>query len=177
MEEAEYVEVPIGSCVIINGKGAIACRGLGSCLAIVLYNRVSRIGGLAHAMLPTKIVGTFDVKLKKENEAKNCHYASLPLHCAKYADEAIDLMLEKIGHGNIKAKLVGGASMFGTDDIGKRNIEKTKKELAQKGIKIVGEDVGGNRARSCFFNVETQEVKIRVSVRVGFSVKFVEKII
>jgi len=165
MEEDEYIDVPIGSYAVLNGSGTIACRGLGSCVAIMIYNRRSKLGGVAHAILPTRVTRASDAESKKENEE------------TRYADDAIDFLLKKIGFRDATAKLVGGASMFGTDDIGERNIEMARRKLFEKKIRIVGEDVGGNRARSCFFNVETQEVKVRTSVRDGFSVKFVEKII
>ncbi|HQP58848.1 MAG TPA: hypothetical protein PLI28_07745 [Petrotogaceae bacterium] len=46
-------------------------------------------------------------------------------------------------------------------DIGKRNIEAVRLKLKQKGIRIIAEDVGGNRARSIEFNISTGELMVK----------------
>ena len=157
MEKNAYeVDVSIGSWTLRNGRGLLICRGLGSCLAVIMYNDIK--GAMAHSMLPTRprsFVGSFD---------------------ARYVDKAVDLLTKAIGK-NSKTKLVGGASMFGTDDIGQRNIEMARKELKKKGIRIVAEDVGGSRARSCFFDVVTKEVRVGTSVREGLTIKRIEKVL
>lgn len=158
MEKSGVIDLGIGSYAVVNG-GVLACRGLGSCVAIVIYSK--SLGGMAHAMLPTPVKKSIEILPQPEEDAK-------------YVDRAIDLLVDKIGK-RCEAKLVGGASLFGSDDIGKRNVEAARKKLAEKGIRVVAEDVGGTRARSCFFYAGSGKVVVRSSIRIGFDIKFVEK--
>lgn len=133
--------------------------GLGSCMGIVLYDFVKRIGGLAHIMLP------------RQDEAKD---RSNP---AKFADTAIVLMLdemEKLGSSgrNVRAKIFGGANMFPNVkstvfmNVGERNAAAVKEELGKRKIKITVEDVGGNAGRTIIFNIVDGSVRVR-TVRGG----------
>lgn len=67
----------------------------------------------------------------------------------------------------VKARLVGGASMFGEllnsdqQNIGARNIVAARVALRNGGITIVGEDVGGDFGRTVHFEVENGRVCVR----------------
>ena len=115
--------------------------GLGSCIGIALYDKISKISGLAHIMLPDS------TKFKT---------VSKPL---KFADLAIPILLDKMEEKgcrrtNIVAKIAGGASMFNfsdksmISDIGKGNAEAVKKVLQKESIPIIAEDTGGNKGRT-----------------------------
>lgn len=122
--------------------------GLGSCLAVSLYDAQLRLGGLAHTLLPGKRKMPDD---------------STP---AKYVDEAIRLMLgAMIERGaerrRMVAKIAGGANMFENgclsliDGIGARSGRSARQTLAYLEIPLVAEDVGGNRGRSVEFDLAT----------------------
>jgi len=115
--------------------------GLGSCVGIALYDKVTRVSGLAHAMLPdsTKI---------NNNSNKS-----------KFVDTSvIELIKEmtKLGANkkNLVAKLAGGAQMFAFDStvesmrIGDRNTEAAIKVLGVLGIPLLGMDTGKNYGRT-----------------------------
>ena len=121
--------------------------GLGSCVGIALYDKISGIIGLAHMMLPTS---------QQNKETQNI---------AKFADTAIPTLINemiKIGakRENIVAKIAGGAQMFsftaGSElmRIGQRNIETTKLILNGLKINIISEDTGGNCGRTIELNSE-----------------------
>ncbi len=125
---------------------------LGSCVGICLYDSESKIGGLAHIMLP--------VRKTEASSAK------------KYADTAMPLLLEdmhKLGSDSsrIVAKIVGGATMFNLSEnsmmseIGKNNIIKVRHILKEKGIPIIAEDIGGDYGRTIDFYLDTGEIKIK----------------
>ncbi len=125
---------------------------LGSCVGICLYDPDSKVGGMAHIMLPT---------LKDNSKSAK-----------KYADTAIPMMLEdmlKRGAGRkvITAKIVGGAKMFSMSEnsvmgeIGTNNIAKVKEVLGNLGITLVAEDTGGNFGRTIDFYLDTGKVKIK----------------
>jgi chemotaxis protein CheD len=71
----------------------------------------------------------------------------------------------------IVAKLVGGASMFTALlpasglQIGERNLIATRAALAEAGIPIVGEDVGGEHGRSVRFHVDSGVVGVHSIVK------------
>ena len=84
------------------GSGeTLTSLGLGSCVAVAIYDRQMRIGALAHVMLPSKDFG-------KRREGENM---------LKYADIAVPealSLLESKGCNRIfmEAKIAGGACMF-----------------------------------------------------------------
>lgn len=128
--------------------------GLGSCVGIGLYDPKLKIGGLLHIMLP---------------DSNMFNNVTRP---AKFADLGIHLMLRDLSRqgvrvNSLQAKLVGGAQMFsGMSDnnfmnIGRRNIEATKRILKELGIRILAEDVGGNRGRTMIMDTRTGSVIVR----------------
>jgi chemotaxis protein CheD len=139
---------------VASAPAVLTSIGLGSCVAIVLYDNLKKIGGLAHIMLP------------KEKEAKD---TSNP---AKFVDSAIELMLKEMERKgadkkNIKAKIFGGANMFPNiyhnplTKVGERNIVAVKEELKKRKIRIVAEEVGGNAGRTVMFDTSNGKVTVK----------------
>jgi chemotaxis protein CheD len=136
----------------------IATLGLGSCVAIVLHDARSGVGGLAHVLLP-------DASMSRDRGNR-----------AKFAATAVALLVEEMrdagSRGPIAAKLVGGASMFaqllpssGTN-MGERNAEAARAALGAAGIPLVAHDTGGEHGRSVYFHVRDGRVAVR-SIRKG----------
>ncbi len=122
---------------------------LGSCVGICLYDKLKRISGLAHILLPE----AFDAGNKNE--------------VYKFADTAIvELVntMEKRGsaRNHLVAKIAGGASMFinSTINIGERNVEVVKRELYRLNIKLVAEDTGLNYGRTVKFSTEDGKMSV-----------------
>lgn len=150
---SETIRVGIADMNICRAPDKITTIGLGSCIGVVLYDRVSKVAGLVHIMLPdsTKI---------KQNQNK-----------MKFADSGIELLVAKlegqgIKRGNLKAKIAGGAKMFNFSSttelgsIGDKNIAAVRDKLKQYGIKIISEDVGLNYGRTIVFDPETDELTV-----------------
>lgn len=140
----------------------IVCLGLGSCVGVVLYDKLTQIGGIAHVMLPNS-----NLSAKKE------------FNPGKFADTAIiGLVNEMIKLGanpkRLISKIAGGAQMFQTKvqndimQIGKRNVEAVKKELISLDIKIVAEDTMGNYGRTIEFFCQTGELTVKT---IGHGIK------
>ena len=80
---------------------------------------------------------------------------------AKYADTAIPHMLsalrcEGVGPRDLTAKLVGGACMFGDNQlcrIGDSNVQAAIQALEDVGISIAARDAGGNCGRRISFDL------------------------
>jgi chemotaxis protein CheD len=139
--------VTIGEAKVAGAGAVLFTLGLGSCVAIVLWDRSNRIGGLAHAMLPAPTAG---------------RQAATP---ARYASTAVDaLIAQMLASGaevsGIRARLVGGASMFNSllnengRRLGNRNVEAARSALARAGVPVDREDVGGSHGRSVYLHVD-----------------------
>lgn len=128
--------------------------GLGSCVGVALYDPVSKVGGLAHVMLP-------DSTQIRNNSNR-----------AKFADtgiqDLVNLMVRAgANKGRLVAKIAGGAQMFafnGQSDmvrIGARNVEASKLKLKQLGIRLLAEDTGLDYGRTVEFYTETGDFLIK----------------
>ncbi|MCS7234220.1 MAG: chemotaxis protein CheD [Synergistetes bacterium] len=157
----QVIRVGIADFNIAKSPDILVTLGLGSCVGVALYDKVAKIGGLAHIMLPDS---------KQAREGQNP---------AKFADSAIPLLIEKMeragaSKSRIVAKIAGGAQMFSFSDknlqlsIGKRNVEAVKAVLAQEKIPLVSEDTGGGYGRSVELHTDTGKFIIRT---VGHGIK------
>jgi chemotaxis protein CheD len=149
------VRVKVADYAVRRGNDIIATIGLGSCVAIALYDRESKTGGLAHILLPS---------MSMSRETSNP---------AKFPETIVPIMLAEmraLGASNsarISAKIAGGASMFGQlvngtgINVGERNIAATKEALAAAGIQIIAEDTGLDYGRSVYFHLADGRVEVR----------------
>lgn len=154
----QEIVVKIADLAVAREPAVITTHGLGSCLAIVLYDAQAKVGGLAHVMLPSP-------ELVKNHT-----------NPAKFPATAIATMLSEIerlggSRKRLRAKLAGGARMFGAlltsskgvgaANIGQRNTQEAKAELERLGIPIVAEDTGSDYGRSVEFLVSSGTVLVR----------------
>ena len=138
-------------CVSPDG---ITTLGLGSCVGIAVRDPVTKIGGLAHIMLP-------DSSAIRNN-------TNIP----KFADTGIEELVKQVvakgaNRTRLVAKIAGGAQMFAFQNkndmtrVGERNVEATKKKLAQLKIPILAQDTGKDYGRTVIFYPETGDFVIR----------------
>ncbi len=141
------------TCLSPNG---ITTIGLGSCVGIALRDPMTKVGGLAHIMLP-------DSGAIRDSQ----------LNIAKFADTGIvELVrqMELLGARKFRmvAKIAGGATMFGfqgrpnTMQVGDRNVESTKATLKKLGIPILAEDTGSTYGRTVIFYPENGNFVVKV---------------
>lgn len=139
----EPVAVRIGDVKVASAPSVLFTIGLGSCVAIALYDARSRVGGLAHAMLPDPRSGRRGAP------------------AGRFATTAVPQLLammeaEGAATADMRARLAGGASMFrdvldgDALRLGERNVEAARSALLEAGVRIVGEDVLGTYGRSVF---------------------------
>jgi chemotaxis protein CheD len=149
------IKVGIADLNIVLDPGIIMTIGLGSCIGIALYDGINKVAGLAHIMLP-------DSTQFKTN--------TNPM---KFADLAIPMLIERMekqgcNKRNLIAKIAGGASMFNfsdksiISDIGKRNSEAVKKTLKEEAIRIIAEEIGGNKGRTMIVQANDGKVILKV---------------
>jgi len=145
------IEVKMGDIAVAENANNLTASGIGSCVAITLYDPKLKIGALAHAMLPP-----------------HSRLAGHGTPDTKYIDTAIDEMLKRMltcgaRKQDLEAKIIGGANMFSIldSDIGKQNVLSAKEKLKKEGIKIAGECVGGSIGRSVEFCVAPGIVTVK----------------
>ncbi|MDE3128439.1 MAG: chemotaxis protein CheD [Gemmatimonadota bacterium] len=150
--------VGIAELAVGAGEGTLSTIALGSCVAIVLYDAVARVGGLAHVLLP-----------EPERPANGDNPA-------RYPGTALPALVERMtalgaARARIGARLVGGASMFAAllpkdaVTVGSRNVAASRQALAAAGIPLVAEDVGLDHGRSVYFHLADGRVEVRSLAR------------
>jgi chemotaxis protein CheD len=153
-EALAEVPVRIGDVKVAAGESLLYCIGLGSCVAVALYDADARIGGIAHAMLPTPDRGRGDSPHGRFVSAAVPELIGLLQDAGASADR-------------LRARLAGGASMFPDLldreglHLGRRNVEVAREALLAAGIPIDGEDVLGTHGRSVF--LRTTDGKLLVT--------------
>lgn len=151
---SEIIKVGMADLNICKSPDGITTLGLGSCVGIAIRDPITKVGGLAHIMLP-------DSTAVSNNSNK-----------PKFADTGITMLVEKMVaagalRSNLVAKIAGGAQMFGFQNksdlvrVGERNVEATKKKLAELKIPILAQDTGANYGRTVIFYPETGDFIIR----------------
>lgn len=151
---AMTIKVDMADYKITNKPNKLTTLGLGSCVGICLYDRLTGIIGMAHIMLPSASSST-DVSNK-----------------AKFADTAIPYMLDdmiRMGAAkfNIVAKIAGGAQMFNFSEetdlmkIGLRNVVAVKAMLSSLGIQTLAQDTGGKFGRTIELSSEDGSLLIK----------------
>ncbi len=132
--------------------GLVKTLALGSCVAVIALDPVSRSVGLLHVALPDS-----SINKKRSTERPGM-----------FADTGISMLLDGMranGYrgGNLIVKLAGGATIMdpnNTFNIGKRNILAIRKYLWRNKLGAVAEDVGGNISRSVSIDVDTGKVMV-----------------
>jgi len=137
----EVITVGIADCQVSSDPNSLlVTHGLGSCIAVTIYDPQARVAGLLHLMLP-------DSKMAREQAKQKPHM---------YADTGIpDLFHAAYARGADKrrmiVRLVGGAQVLdpnGVFNIGKKNHAACRRILWAAGVLIHAEEVGGNISRT-----------------------------
>ncbi len=123
---------------------------LGSCVAVTLFNKRHKFGGMNHYMLP--------------------HNPAGGTANAKYGDYSINSLIKMMlaadpVKGNIQAMVLGGGHVVGHLNSGfgvaDRNIAVAFEVLREHNIDIIKRDIGGDRGRKVVYKNWTNEVSVR----------------
>lgn len=133
--------------VIVQGEHAVSrdpdlaiSTVLGSCVAACLYDPDRGIGGMNHFLLAEAADGSI--------------VAEDAMRYGAYAMEVLINDLMKLGarRERLEAKLFGGAKMFESSmDVGASNAAFARRFMADEGIPVVAESLGGTSARRVEF--------------------------
>ena len=143
--------VATGELVVGSDRGLFTTSPLGSCVAIIAYDKNTKIGGIAHVMLPGK-----SLKASKEDENK-------------YAENAIpnlinQLILRGVSKNNIEICLVGGANVLRkeNDSIAKNVVSCVVNILKEMQLTVKKSSLGGYNRRSASLNLYSGVVNYSV---------------
>jgi len=132
---------------------SLVTYALGSCIGLMVYDPVVRVGGMLHYMLP-------DSTLDLEKAAKTP---------AMFADVGIPLLFRSCYELGAEKKRMtvfaaGGAQVMGTGDlfeIGKRNQLALKKILWKAGVLLRGCELGGTLSRTIRLDLNSGRILMR----------------
>ena len=159
--EVNIIKVGMADLNIGKDPDILTTLGLGSCVGIALYDATTKIGGLAHIMLP-------DSTQIKNNS-----------NVAKFADTAIEALINKLVEqgarkSRLVAKIAGGAHMFefkNMDEmmrIGTRNVNAVIQLLKSNNIPILSQDTGSNYGRTVELYTSTGIFRVKT---IGHGIK------
>lgn len=146
--------VGISDCKVSqDAESVLVTYALGSCIAVTMYDPVSKVGGMLHYMLPESLI---DAGKAQRNPCM-------------FADTGIPVLLELVKAGGAQprrmvVRLTGGAQVLdgeGVFQIGKRNYLAARKILWKAGILIAAEAVGGEVSRTVRLEVGTGRMWLR----------------
>ncbi len=150
-----------GELRVAEAPARLTIHGLGSCVAVFVYDPRARVGGMAHVLLPGPPKDPAD-------------------HAGRYATSAVATVVsESIRLGAkraaLHAKVTGGSRMFAYDagkerpTVGDKNVEAVLGALRRAGVEIVATDVGGDHGRTVVADLQDGTLTI-TTVRGGSKV-------
>ena len=148
--------VGISDIKVSNNAGdVIITYALGSCIGIVVFDPIAKVGGMLHYMLPES---SLDQNKARENPEM-------------FADTGIPLLFKscyKLGADKKRmvVKAAGGASILDDTNffrIGQKNIMAMRKIFWKNNVMINKEDIGLNYNRTVRLEISTGKVFVRTS--------------
>jgi chemotaxis protein CheD len=150
------ITVGVGDLQVSGDAGSVLVTyGLGSCIALLVFDPIKHVGGMVHYMLP---LSSLTPEKAKERPAM-------------FGDTGVPLLFSRLtSFGSKKSdwivKVVGGASIHDdnkTFEIGKRNYVILRKLLWSAGLAIRAEAVGGGLSRTCRLFLRDGRATVRAS--------------
>lgn len=153
--------VRVADWAVDAGDAVLVTLGLGSCVAIALYDPQARAGGLVHLLLPSP-------SLARDRS-----------NPARFPETAVPLLLNEMQKAGaqierVTARLVGGASMFGGASaagggappaMGERNVVAARLALAAAQVPVTSEEVLQHHGRSVYFYLADGRIEVRTVAR------------
>jgi chemotaxis protein CheD len=120
-------------------EGGLITHALGSCLGVVVYDPVVKVGGLLHYLLPLS----------------SLHESDAVTTPCKYGDTGIPLLFQEAyrlgaAKDHLRVVIAGGGQFLigGSVDVGARNVAIARRLFLKNRVLIAGESVGGQVPRT-----------------------------
>ncbi len=148
------IEVRIGEMQISTSPKILKAI-LGSCVAVILYDKVNLVGGLAHIFLPRK-----SMSLKNEVQPDS-----------RFADTAVPTLLDAViktgaNKHNLVAYIVGGNNVLnykrheGKLTIAEQNIKASVDAIQKENLFMINLGVGKETGTKVKFYLRTGDVEV-----------------
>ncbi|MBL8995056.1 MAG: chemotaxis protein CheD [Spirochaetia bacterium] len=145
----------IGDTVVSKEPGVcLKTFALGTCVAVVFWDPVTKLSGLVHIALPESSIST-----------EKAHV--LPGYFADTGIHQLHRIFLQNGYleasKSLQVRIAGGAQILDkneTFNIGKRNVLAVKKILWSLGLGPIAEDVGGEISRTVVVERDTGKMTI-----------------
>jgi chemotaxis protein CheD len=154
---AQRVIIGVGDMAVSNNPQVIlSTYALGSCVGVIAYDSIAKVGGILHLMLP-------DSTISPEKAIKQP---------AMFADTGLPLLFRamaglKAERHRVRLFVAGGAGMLAGSDpfkIGERNSAKTLDFLTKNGLAIRHREIGGSINRTVHLEVGSGNVGLKTPV-------------
>jgi chemotaxis protein CheD len=139
------ITVLVGDMKTGHSGDTLVTHALGSCLGLMVFDPVAKVGGLLHAMLPLSSINPEKAKANP----------------AMFVDTGVPMLFKAVYEmGGSKERLIvkaaGCGNPMGKNEIfkiGERNYTVLKKLLWKNNILLKAENVGGTASRTIHFEV------------------------
>ena len=150
------VVIGLAEMAVSNNPSAILTTyALGSCIGVVLYDPVMRVGGLLHAMLPDSTIDPVKAQAQPGMFVDTGMPALLRGACQMRADRR-RLLIFVVGG----ARIMDDRNLF---NIGGRNVAAFAEWLRLENLHVNGEQVGGQVNRTVSLTVGTGRITLKVA--------------
>jgi chemotaxis protein CheD len=117
---------------------------LGSCVSICLWDKIRRVGGMNHFLLPAS----------REDAQTSSRFADVATGTLLEALQASGSRME-----NLVAKIFGGSAILRTEkdyatSLGAANVVAALRLMKAAGIPVLAQETGGNQGRKVIFNTD-----------------------
>lgn len=154
---AQRVVVGVGDMAVSNNSQMVlSTYALGSCVGVVAYDPVMKVGGLLHFLLP-------DSTLSPQKASAQP---------GMFADTGLPVFFNalyglKAHPTRIRIFVCGGASVLSGQDpfkIGDRNVTAAMNYLNRQGLVVKQRDVGGTVNRTIHLEISSGSVELKTPV-------------
>jgi len=151
---AQRVIIGVGDMAVSNNPQVIlSTYALGSCIGVIAYDPVSKVGGILHLMLP-------DSTISPDKAAKQP---------AMFANTGLPLLFRAMGglkaeRSRVRIMVAGGAGMLSGSDpfkIGERNANVTLDFLSKNGLSVCVQETGGSINRTVHLEIGSGSVGLK----------------
>ncbi len=148
--------VAIGEMVVSNNpEDVLVAYGLGSCVAVCMYDQSAGVGGMLHALLPSAPDG-----------------AAAQGTPTKFVTQGVPQLLASMTRmganpARLIVQLYGGAHMLSAPgfrnalNIGERNVQAAESALKAAGLHVRHQDTGGQSGRTVRLHVGDGQVVVK----------------
>ena len=151
--------VGLGEAKVLKAEDAaddsLVAYGLGSCVALCLWDPASKVAGMAHVVLP----GADPSGAPNAKFARSALPALVSLMQAHGAGRDARRFIARLAGGAQVLKLGGSGNL---PRVGDQNARAVQEVLAEAGVPVKAHDLGGSKGRSVWFDPREQgQIRVR----------------